>query len=78
MMIWTRSNGEKIEIKDMETAHIINCIKVINEERRLFESKKEKDEWLVAFEKELEKRKPDIFDEIEMLKEQVEELMKLV
>ncbi len=30
---WTTKNGDKIEIKDMTTQHIKNCIKAIKEER---------------------------------------------
>ena len=32
-MKWTTKNGDKIEIKDMTTQHIKNCIKAIKEKR---------------------------------------------
>ena len=30
--IWTTRDGRDIEIKDMETSHIQNCIKLVNRE----------------------------------------------
>lgn len=32
-MKWTTKNGDEIEVKDMTTQHIKNCIKAIKEER---------------------------------------------
>ena len=32
-MKWTTKNGDKIEVRDMTTQHIKNCIKAIKEKR---------------------------------------------
>lgn len=49
---WVTKDGKKLKIKDMETSHIHNCIRLINKtgDEALFE-------YLPVFEKELERRR---------------------
>ena len=71
--IWTTQNGEKINVKDMSTSHIINTLKCIEDKRINFivnlgwfedndcqqieESEEEREMWINIFENELENRK---------------------
>lgn len=47
---WTTKEGTTLRIKDMETSHIQNCLKMLNSEPVTFE------EYIFEFEEELRRR----------------------
>ena len=73
--IWTTQNGEKIDVKDMSTSHIVNTLKCIEEKKINFivnlgwfedndfqqieENEEERDMWIDVFENELKRREKE-------------------
>ena len=62
-MKWTMKNGDKIKIKEMETDHIVNCIKMIKRNNR-YERYGSSKAWEEIFENVLLRRRIEIVNKI--------------
>ena len=62
MKTWTTKDGKELKIKDMDTSHIIHCLKYLESKQAptmypyMDDDVEISDEYIVAFEKELKIR----------------------
>ena len=56
MGIWTQKDGKEIRLKDMETSHINNCIRMLKRQEEQYGNDDIRDAWIERFRQELWKR----------------------
>lgn len=54
--IWQQKDGKEIRVKDMESSHIENCIRMLQRQIKEYGIDDIKEGWIETFQRELKKR----------------------